>query len=156
MPDASGLTLHLERVLPAPPAVVFAMHAHRDQLARWWGPAGFTVPEVELDLREGGRYRIAMQPPAGETFHVTGEFQRVDPPRELSYTFRYEEPDPDDRETVVTFSLVERGGSTEVTVAQGPFLTEARRALHEQGWTDTLDRLAAALRDAERPPATGT
>jgi hypothetical protein len=59
----------------------------------------------------------------------------------LSYTFRYEDPDPDDRETVVDFSLRDLGESTELSVDQGPFLTESRRALHTQGWTETIDRL---------------
>ena len=30
---------------------------------------------------------------------------------------------------------------TEVTLTQGPFQTEARRALHGTGWTDSFDRL---------------
>ena len=52
-----------------------------------------------------------------------------------------EEPDPDDRETVVTMSLSDRGDSTGVVVVQAGFATEARRALHVDGWTDCLDRL---------------
>jgi len=35
--------------------------------------------------------------------------------------------------------------STEVTVEQGPFMTEQRLSLHQPGWSDTLDRLEAAL-----------
>ena len=50
-------------------------------------------------------------------------------------------PDPDDRETVVAISLRDLGESTALTVDQGPFVTDARRALHEQGWTESLDRL---------------
>ena len=135
------LTLHVERVLPAPRALIFKLHSERDQLARWWGPSGFSVPSIDVDLRVGGQYRIAMQPPDGDAFFLAGEFRRVEPPVLLSYTFRYEEPDADDRETVVDFSLRDVGESTEVSVDQGPFLTEARRALHTQGWTETLDRL---------------
>jgi uncharacterized protein YndB with AHSA1/START domain len=82
-----------------------------------------------------------MQPPEGDPFYLSGEFREVDPPSRLAYTFRWEDPDPDDRETVVTFSLRDRGESTEVTVDQGVFATEARQALHVQGWTETLDRL---------------
>jgi hypothetical protein len=37
--------------------------------------------------------------------------------------------------------LSDRGDSTEVVVAQSGFATEARRALHVDGWTDSLDRL---------------
>jgi uncharacterized protein YndB with AHSA1/START domain len=34
---------------------------------------------------------------------------------------------------------------TRVVLEQGPFKTEARRALHRDGWTDSLDRLEQAL-----------
>jgi uncharacterized protein YndB with AHSA1/START domain len=138
---SSDLTLHLERVLPAPRPFVFRAHAEPDLLAKWWGPTGFSAPSIEFDLGVGGRYRIAMQPPDGGPFYLAGEFVEVDPPTRLVYTFRWEDPDPDDRETVVTFSLGDLGESTELSVDQGVFATEARRALHEQGWTESLDRL---------------
>lgn len=141
MSELNELTLHLKRVLSAPRSAVFKAHTEPGELAKWWGPKGFTAPSIEIDLRVGGSYRIAMQPPEGDPFHLSGEFLEVEPPSRLAYTFRWEEPTPDDRETVVTFSLADLGGSTEVIVDQGLFATEERRALHEQGWTETLDRL---------------
>jgi uncharacterized protein YndB with AHSA1/START domain len=133
--------VRLERVLPAPRECVYALHTEPEELAKWWGPNGFTAPGVELDARVGGRYRIEMQPPDGPSFFLAGEFREVDPPGRLVYTFRYEAPDPDDVETVVAFTLEEVGNGTRVTVEQGDFATEPRRELHEQGWTETLDRL---------------
>ena len=147
---AADLTLHVERVLPASPSLVFKMHAEPDLLARWWGPKGFSAPSIELDLRVGGDYRIAMQPPAGDRFFLSGTFRDVDPGTRLSYTFRWEPPDPDDRETVVVFSLRDLGESTALTVDQGPFVTDARRALHEQGWTESLDRLQELITSRHR------
>jgi uncharacterized protein YndB with AHSA1/START domain len=143
--DRDELGLRLERVLPAPPSVVFRAQTEPDELAKWWGPKGFTAPSVELDVRVGGSYRIAMQPPDGDLFHLSGEFREVGPPARLSYTFRWDPPNTDDRETVVTISLRDLGGSTEMTVEQGGFATEERRALHEQGWTDSLDRLQGLI-----------
>lgn len=145
------LTLHLERVLRAPRPLVFRMHAEPGQLARWWGPKGFTAPSVELDLRVAGGYRIEMQPPDGDRFFLSGEFRQVDPPARLAYTFRWEDPDPDDRETIVAFSLRDLGDSTELIVEQGLFATEGRRALHEQGWTEALDRLEELITNEDRP-----
>ncbi len=145
------LTLHLDRVLPAPAPLVFTMHAEPEQWAKWWGPQGFEVPSLELDLRVGGVYRIAMQPPDGALFFLSGEFREVDPPTCLSYTFRWEPPDPDDQETVVVFSLRDQGASTLLVVDQGVFATEARRALHEQGWTESLDRLGELITRQEQP-----
>ena len=86
-----------------------------------------------------------MQPPDGDLFYLSGEFREVDPPRRLAYTFRWEEPDPDDRETVVTLAFRELGESTELTLDQGPFATAARYELHRAGWSDSLERLADAL-----------
>jgi len=127
MADSGALTLRLDRVLPAPRPRVFSACIEPADLAQWWGPHGFTTPEVDVDLRIGGTYRFGMQPPDGELFHLSGEFQEIEPPARLVYTFRWEEPDPDDRETVVTLSLNDRGDSTEVVVVQSGFATEARR-----------------------------
>lgn len=143
------LMLHLERVLPAPRSLVFRMHAEPNRLARWWGPKGFSAPSVELDLRVGGDYRIEMQPPEGASFFLSGEFREVETGARLTYTFRWEDPDPDDRETVVVFALRDLGGSTALTVDQGAFATEGRRALHVQGWTDSLDRLQELIANCD-------
>ncbi len=145
MADSEGLTLRLDRVLPAPRPLVFRACTEPDELAQWWGPHGFTTPDVDVDLRVGGGYRFGMQPPDGELFHLSGEFREIEPPARLVYTFRWEEPDPEDRETLVTMTLQDRGDSTEVALVQSGFATEARRALHVDGWTDCLERLRDLL-----------
>ena len=139
--QSGELALQMKRVIHAPRPLVFNALTEPDELAEWWGPSGFTAPSVEVDLRVGGSYRFAMQPPDGDLFYLSGEFRKVDPPAHLAYTFRWEDPDPDDRETLVTLSLQDLGESTELVFAQRAFATQARRALHEQGWTDCLDRL---------------
>jgi uncharacterized protein YndB with AHSA1/START domain len=139
------LVLKLRQIMPAPPVTVWTALTEPAELARWWGPHGFTVPDVTFDSRVGGGYRITMQPPDGELFHLTGEFRRVDPPSGLAYTFRWEPPDPDDRETLVTLTLAGVEDRTELRLTQEGFATEARRALHEGGWTDSLARLQEVL-----------
>jgi uncharacterized protein YndB with AHSA1/START domain len=135
------LTLELTRVLPAVREVVFEAFSVPDELAKWWGPEGFTVPGVDFDPRVGEGYRIEMQPPDGDPFHLAGEFREVDPPARLAFTFAWEDPDPDDVETLVELSFGALGGSTEVALRQGPFKTEPRRELHRNGWTDSFDKL---------------
>jgi uncharacterized protein YndB with AHSA1/START domain len=146
---SDGLTLRLKRALAYPRAVVYEALTNPAQLAKWWGPQGFTTPSVDLDLSVGGSYRIAMQPPDGDLFQLSGEFREVDSPARLAYTFRWDPPDPDDRETVVALSLHERDAGTEVLLTQGAFATEARLALHEEGWTESLGRLEQVLVEAE-------
>ncbi|HYJ69273.1 MAG TPA: SRPBCC domain-containing protein [Nocardioidaceae bacterium] len=127
--------------LDAPRERVFRTLTEPALLARWWGPAGFTTPEIELDLSVGGGYRFGMQPPDGDLFHLAGEFIEIEPPRLLVYTFRWEEPDPDDQETVVRLSLEGIGETTNVSLLQGEFATEARLELHRNGWTDSFGKL---------------
>ena len=137
------IELRLAVTVEAPRQRVWEALVDPEQVARWWGPAGFTMPAAELDARVGGVYRFTMQPPEGEAFLVEGEFLVVEPPERLSYTFRYDRPDPDDQETVATLTLLEAGDATRIELVQGPFRTEARRELHDAGWSDTLDRLSA-------------
>jgi uncharacterized protein YndB with AHSA1/START domain len=134
-------TLELKRVLPAGRADVFARFTDPGELARWWGPRGFTTPSLDFRPRAGAPYRIEMQPPEGDSFHLIGEFRGVAAPERLAFTFAWEAPDPDDVDYLVELTFAERDGATEVTLRQGPFKTEARRALHRDGWTDSFDRL---------------
>jgi len=138
---AGGILLELQFVVDSPRERIFSALTESVELAKWWGPRGFTMPEIDVDLRVGGGYRFTMQPPSGDRFHLVGEFLEIEPPRRLVYTFRYEEPDPDDRETVVALSLQEVGHATEASLSQGEFATEARRDLHRSGWTDSFEKL---------------
>ena len=143
---ASGeLTLELDRRLPAPPSRVWEAFVDSDRLARWWGPTGFSIPSLRFEPRVGEGYRIEMQPPEGDSFHVAGEFRAVDPPERLAFTFRWEPPDPDDVKNVAELVLREAGESTELMLVQAPFKTEARRALHHDGWSESLDKLEALV-----------
>jgi uncharacterized protein YndB with AHSA1/START domain len=135
------LMLEIERVLPAPIQMVFAALADSNQLRQWWGPKGFTVASLNYQPQVGERYRIEMQPPNGDPFSLFGEFRLVDRPVRLAFTFVYEEPDDDDIETLVDLTLRDLGGSTEVVLTHGPFKTQARRALHRDGWMDSFDKL---------------
>jgi uncharacterized protein YndB with AHSA1/START domain len=139
------MRLEMDRMLAAEPATVFRAFSTASELAEWWGPAGFTVPRLDFRPRAGERYRIEMQPPEGDAFHLTGEFRDVDPPARLAFTFAWEPPDPDDVENLVELSFHPAGDGTEVHLTQGPFATEARLELHRAGWTDSLDRLERYL-----------
>jgi uncharacterized protein YndB with AHSA1/START domain len=139
-------TLEISRVLPAARPDVFRAFSAADELAKWWGPEGFSVRSLEFSPRVGGRYRIEMQPPEGDSFYLTGEFREVDPPAGLAFTFVYEDPDPDDVENLVELSFRDLGESTEVLFTQAPFKTEPRLELHRSGWTDTFDRLEQYIR----------
>jgi uncharacterized protein YndB with AHSA1/START domain len=145
--EAGGFTLELRAVLSVSPAQAFELLTDPVEIPKWWGPRGFSTPEIELDLRVGRTYRFTMQPPEGDAFHLTGEFTTIDPGSRLAYTFVWEEPAPDDVATLVALTLhpVDDGG-TEVVLHQGPFTTEERLELHRAGWSDGFERLTALAR----------
>jgi uncharacterized protein YndB with AHSA1/START domain len=139
------LVLRLERTLPVSREGVFRALTDPEELAEWWGPKGFTSPSVDFHPQVGGSYRIAMQPPDGDLFHLLGEFREVEPPARLAYTFRWDPPNPDDQETLATLALEDQGDGTQVLFTQGEFATEERLALHRDGWTESFERLQQLL-----------
>ena len=53
------------------------------QLARWWGPRGFTNTFQEFDLRAGGRWRFTMHGPDGARYDQTREFLEIVPQQRI-------------------------------------------------------------------------
>jgi uncharacterized protein YndB with AHSA1/START domain len=147
---ADGLSLELTRLFSAPRARVFEFFAEAALLAEWWGPRGFSIPSIDFVPRVGGTYRIEMQPPEGDAFALRGTFREVDIPSRLAFTFEWEPGDPDDEETVAQLALEVTDDSTSVQLRQGPFKTEARRALHRDGWTESFDKLAELVTEQRR------
>src|SRR6185436_4168853 len=128
---SDDLTLELKRIVPAAPSVVFTAFSDALELAKWWGPRGFTTPSIEFEPRVGESYRIEMQPPEGDHFSLTGVFLEVAPPARLAYTFVWEEPDPDDVENRVSDAiLVPHGGPTHHAVPRVPRLRGYAHLLH--------------------------
>jgi uncharacterized protein YndB with AHSA1/START domain len=154
--STGGYVLRLERTLPAVREDVWRALTDPQALAKWWGPSGFTAPSIDFKPQVGRGYRIAMQPPAGELFHLSGTFREVAPPSRIVYTFVWDPPDPDDRETTARLVLEDQGEETKVLFTQGEFATEERRALHEGGWTEGLERLEEFLRSSRRVGNTGS
>jgi uncharacterized protein YndB with AHSA1/START domain len=147
MNAGDGLVLCLERTLRASRAAVYRALTDPAELSRWWGPRGFTAPSVAFAPEVGSAYRITMQPPDGDRFHLFGVIRQAAPPARLAYTFRWDPPHADDRETLVTLTLEERGKTTGVRLEQAAFATEERRTLHEAGWSESFDRLEQLLSD---------
>jgi uncharacterized protein YndB with AHSA1/START domain len=145
MTASEGLSLRMTRSLPATRTEVWRAMTDPGQLAKWWGPKGFTSPSVEFEPSVGASYRIAMQPPEGEPFHLIGELREVEPPERLAFTFVWDPATPDDRETLATLTLREQDDGTAVELTQGEFATEERRALHEGGWAESFDKLGKLL-----------
>jgi uncharacterized protein YndB with AHSA1/START domain len=140
----------LTRIFNAPREMVFKAWTDPKQLARWWGPKGFTNPVCEADARVGGAWHIVMRSPAGDEHPCGGVYQEVVEPERLVFTNVATDKDGNpiiDGLTTVLFT--DEGGKTKVTLrTRGlavvdyavPYL-----AGMEMGWTQSLERLAEQL-----------
>jgi uncharacterized protein YndB with AHSA1/START domain len=135
--------LRLTRVVNGSIDDVFRAWTDPAVLATWWGPGKFTTPEVELDVRPGGAYRMVMQSPEGDSMAVTGEYFDVEPPHRLVFTWRWEAGFPDAVESVVTVELSPLGDRTELVLTHAGFPDAAVAAPYSDGWEAVLPKLAA-------------
>ena len=156
---SAGLGIELQRRFRASPERVFRAWTQLVALREWWCPAGWTASEIEIDLRVGGLYRIAMvrAADAGPGVSVAGKFLEVRPPERLVYTWRWEGAFTGMPETLVTLEL--RGSETEtlLTLHHENFTDAGLRQQHRSGWIAACDRLDRAMRPSmvlhDRPAA---
>ena len=48
----------IERTISAPRDLVWRAWTEADQIAKWWGPNGFTTTIHAMDVRVGGAWRV--------------------------------------------------------------------------------------------------
>ena len=138
--------LRLTRRFAAPRERVFDAWTNPDVLRTWWAAfPTWETPTAEVDLRPGGRYRLAMRDPeSGDTHTLVGEYREIDRPERLSYTWTWEGSSPEmqgSEDTLVVVEFRDDGGATEVTVTHSGFDTAALRDQHAHGWNGCLDNL---------------
>jgi uncharacterized protein YndB with AHSA1/START domain len=148
---APGRELVLTRTFDAPRSVVFKAWADPEQLARWWGPHGFTNPVCEVDVRPGGGILIHMVGPDGQVHPMKGTYHEVVEPERLVFTSTAVE---DERgrprlEVHNTITFAEHDGKTTLTlravvVKAAPEVAGALAGM-EAGWTQSLERLESEL-----------
>jgi uncharacterized protein YndB with AHSA1/START domain len=137
--------LVVRRTIRARAEALFAAWTDPQQLTRWWGPPGVTCTAAEVDLRVGGSYRIANRMPDGSTLWIAGEFELIEPPSRLIYSWRLEIPEAGTERVSVSF--VPGDGTTEVIVTHERIVKAAARTQHESGWIGCLAGLARFAED---------
>jgi uncharacterized protein YndB with AHSA1/START domain len=137
-------------VFDAPREVVFAAWTEPERLKQWWGPGRFETVSAEIDLRQGGRYELLLEP---GSMRLVGEFREVAPLVRLVYTWRWIEGVRDTRESLVTVEFREAGHQTEVVLVHDNFVGPGPLDMYDAGWRSGLDKLRAFLCSKERTDA---
>lgn len=120
-------------------------------VATWMVPDGMTSEVHAFDAREGGAFRISLtyDKPTGtgkssaqtDTFH--GRFVKLVPDEQVVEAIEFETPDPKMQgEMVVTYTLVDAGGGTDVHAVHDHVPAGVSPEDNELGWRMSLGKLA--------------
>ncbi len=145
---SADASLQIVRRFAASPADVWAACTQPDLLGQWFSPRPFHDCTVEADVRVGGRFFFRMTGGPG-TFAAQGIYRAVEAPRRLQLTWTWVEgpPDqpPDGVTSLVTFDIEADGDGTRLTLTHAGLPDQAEADSHEQGWTETFEKLACLL-----------
>jgi uncharacterized protein YndB with AHSA1/START domain len=138
-------TVHLHRVLRAPPERVYRAFLDPAAMAKWIAPYGFTCTVQQMDARVGGTFRMAFTNfSSGNSHSFGGEYLELVPGERLRYTDRFDDPNlPGQIEIAVTLSKVSCG--TAIAVVQEGIPEVIPVEMCYLGWQESLAQLATLV-----------
>ncbi|WP_428308403.1 SRPBCC family protein [Lacipirellula sp.] len=137
------------RLFDATPTQLFEAFSDPEQLAKWWGPAGFTNTIEEFDFRPGGAWRITMHAPNGADF--ANESQIVEFVKPTRIVFDHLGPMHWYRMTMTYQAVGEQTELTWLMKLEASPESEKLREFIEQANEQNFDRLAAHVAGVTAP-----
>lgn len=148
--SATTKELVISRVFDAPRELVYRAFTDPDQLARWFGPVGYSVPRdsVESDARVGGHQRFVMVNDADPDLRspVDATFTEV-VENELLVGSEEWEGVPglqDGGRMSLRLEFHDEDGKTRLVLRQGPYTAEME-GMASAGWSSSFTKLDALL-----------
>ncbi len=157
--DPTQQAFTLTWTLDAQPGQAFRAWTDPDHLGWYYNPEQPIPSEpIELDLRVGGVWRQLMVIDEETSYFTGGVYREIVPEQRLVFSWGATDgwprldPDDLDESPLVTVRLKRVGGRTKMTVhVELPVGLSDERVVEwlslgiQDGWRDTVDRLAAAL-----------
>lgn len=143
--------IEITRVYDAPVKAVWDAWTDTAQVAKWWGPRGFTITTHSKDLRPGGSWRYTMHGPDGVDWPNVTKYLEVVEGKKLVY----DHGGTDDKPALfrVTVTFTEAGGKTvmemRMSLATAEAAEETRKVIKKHGGNSTWDRLAEYLEEEQ-------
>lgn len=149
------------RVFDVPRERMWQVWTDPEHLKKWWGPKGFVVTQLKLDLRAGGSMLYCLRMPDGKEMWGKFAYREVKAPERLVFINSFSDAkggttrhpmNPDwPLELVSTITFDEAGpGKTRVTVTWIPApgstdlekkTFDAGRDSMKMGWGGTMEQL---------------
>ncbi len=102
--QVEGANILIKKEFNAPRKLVWKAWTTPEHVEKWWGPEGFTISNIEMNIAEGGVWRFIMKGPDGKEypnkiiFHEVVEFERLYYPSSNDV-----ENDPEQFQTLIPF-----------------------------------------------------
>src|ERR1700748_2388152 len=77
--------LLITRLLDAPVDLVWEVWAKPEHISQWWGPNDFKCTISEMDLRDGGEWKLILHGPDGTDYKNQSIFKEVIPHKRIVY-----------------------------------------------------------------------
>ncbi len=148
-PSELGESLTITRTYNAAVSRVYSAWTDPNLLAKWWGPPGMVVKEVEIDLRVGGEYRIGLQKEDDPLLFVSGTYQAIEPQEKLAFTWRWNNPEMDIGSSLVTIEFRGQGDKTELLLVHELLPNAEVCSSHAEGWVGILSELTRYFSEEE-------
>lgn len=158
----------MSRVFDVPRDLLWKCFTEPERMKQWWGPKGFKVLSVKMDLRPGGSYHYGMQSPDGHAMWGKFVFREVIPQERLVFINSFSDEKggitrhPGNEnwplELLSSFTFEDMpDGKTKFTVRWAPHNAneeerksfDTNRDSMRQGWGGTMDKLEAYLTRAK-------
>lgn len=150
--------VQIERTFDAPIDLIWAMWTEAEHFANWYGPMGATIPSADMDVRVGGRRRIAMEmdtPNGPMQMYFVGEYREIAPKTRLVYTETMADADGNAMtaeqmgmpagvpvETSIIVELEDLGARTKMTLTHVGVPADSPGG---QGWAMAIDKMDARV-----------
>lgn len=137
----SDNSVSLHRVLKASPEKVYRAFTEALAIASWIPPYGFLCTVHEMNVKEGGTFRMSFTNfSTGNSHSFGGKYVEVKPAEFLKYTDKFDDPNlPGEMMTSVWFRKVLVG--TEIKVFQENIPAVIPAEMCYLGWQESLDKL---------------
>jgi uncharacterized protein YndB with AHSA1/START domain len=153
---AEQRVLRVGRTFQASRELVFKAWSSAEHVKHWFCPAGFSVPQAEVEFRVGGAFNICMRSPDGQDHWTHGQFQEIEPSTRLVIVMNVAGSDGETlfrAHTAVSFADTCDGTRMDVEQTYTLYAPIAEMMVKgaAQGWEQTLDRLARTLAHMAKP-----
>lgn len=143
----------IARIFDAPRELVWKAWTDPVHLMRWWGPANFTSPSCQIDLRVGGKYLFCMRSPEGEDMWTTGTYREIVPIERLVYTDSLSDAQGNvvtmegfPEVSLVSIHLEDVVGKTRMTLKHEGLPEGEMSEMTWGGWMESFDKLGDSLK----------